>query len=719
MAGGKMDQEVASNLAAVLGKSGTPRIEALAEALLTKAGHPRADSRFISKAVRREYPDIEHALCEARDRFAALEARRIATETAAASLALLRLASAVLARYDAKLAERSALDFDRLIAKTGDLLQRSSSTAWVLYRLDSDLAHLLIDEAQDTSPAQWELITALTGEFFSGQGAGETPRTLFAVGDEKQSIYSFQGAEPKAFADHGRLFAESARGAEMRWEHASFTVSRRSAAAVLESVDLVFKGAAASGVTADGSAIRHDAHRIGEAGLVELWPPVKGEKREDAAAWAPVASEATADPCAILAKRIARQIRHWLDAREVLLSENRAATAGDILILVRKRKPFADQMVKALKEHAIPVAGADRMRLTEQLAVMDLMVLGDFLLLPEDDLALATLLKTPFFGFDDDDLFAIGYGRPGSLWQALEAKADLKPAYGEAVARLKDWQGAARRQAPFEFYTARLEADRLRAALLARLGPDAADAIGEFLNLALRYEASEPPTLQGFLHWVRLSDPEIIRDMEQDRDEVRVMTVHGAKGLEAPIVFLADTCAFKPVDGAVVPLAIPDAPRSSPKLPVWVLNGAARLEPIRAAREGLRTKEREEYHRLLYVAMTRARDRLYVAGFENGYGRSAGCWWDLIAAGLAGRLEMGEDAFGEPVQRLECPQALPCEAKPPAAAPSWDGEVPDWLRRGISEELVANIFNTPEIPDRAPVPENPTPPHRSTLRRLG
>ena len=308
----------------------------------------------------------------------------------------------------------------------------------MLYRLDADLAHLLVDEAQDTSPAQWQLIEALTAEFFSGDGADEKLRTLFAVGDEKQSIFGFQGAEPRAVVDYGRHFSARARAAGACWEEASFEVSRRSTAAVLESVDLVFQGQVAACLTADGGEIHHEVHRIGEAGLVEVWPPVKAESREAISAWEPFAEEAArADPCTLLAGRIAKQIRHWLDSGEILVSENRPVTAGDILILVRKRKPFADRMVKALKDQRIPVAGADRMRLTEQLAVMDLMVLGDFLLLPEDDLALATLLKTPFFGFDDDDLFAIGHGRAGSLWQALYAKVPLKASYADAAIRLE------------------------------------------------------------------------------------------------------------------------------------------------------------------------------------------------------------------------------------------------------------------------------------------
>jgi ATP-dependent helicase/nuclease subunit A len=381
---------------------------------------------------------------------------------------------------------------------------------------------------------------------------------------------------------------------------------------------------------------------------------------------------------------------------------------------VRKRKPLADRMVKALKEHGIAVAGADRMRLTQQLAVMDLMVLGDFLLLPEDDLALATLLKTPFFGFDDDDLFAIGYEREGSLWKALHARVTLKPAYGLALARLEGWRDAARRQSPFAFYAARLEEDGLRAALLARLGPDAADAITEFLSLALAYEQSEPPTLQGFLHWLRICDPEIKRDLEQERDEVRVMTVHGSKGLEAPIVFLADTCAFKAADNAIVPVALKNAPPEAPKLAVWALKAARRIEAVEAACEAIKTAEREEYHRLLYVGMTRARDRLYVGGFENGLGRAKGCWWDLIDAGLGSRLTEGKDALGMPVRRMECPQAVPCEAAPRTHAPRWDGAFPDWLRQAAREELAAGIINPSKLVASAPKSDAPADPKASS-----
>jgi ATP-dependent helicase/nuclease subunit A len=694
MSGGANDKKSAANFARVRGLTSIRRVKAMADAFLTKEGKPRANSSIMTNGLSNAHRGIADQLFDARDSFDTLETKRCAAETASATLALLRLADAVIARYDAALSARGALDFDSLIAKTGALLQRSAAAAWVLYRLDADLAHLLVDEAQDTSPAQWGLIKALTGEFFSGDGAADKPRTMFAVGDEKQSIYGFQGAEPKAFAAHGLHFAVHARAAEARWEHATFTFSRRSTTAVLESVDAVFAGAAADGLTAEGAPPRHEVFRVGEAGLVEIWPPVKAEKRDAASAWEPFAEEGgSVEPCVQLAERIARQIRHWLDNGEILASQNRLVTPGDILILVRKRKPFADCMVSALKQHGIPVAGADRMRLTEQLAVMDLMALGDFTLLPDDDLTLATLLKTPFFGFDDDDLFAIGWRRDGSLWQALHAKVTEKPAYGEAVARLQGWREAARMQGPFAFYAARLEEDRLRETLLAQLGPDAADALDEFLNLALAYEASETPTLQGFLHWLRISDPEIKRDMEQERDEVRVMTVHGAKGLEAGIVFLADTCAFKSGDTAVVTLGISGAPPESPGLPVWVLKGAKRIGAVEAACNAIKQAERDEYHRLLYVAMTRARDRLYVAGFETGNGRARECWYDLIERALAGTASAAQDSFGDAVRRIECPQAAPFSAAPAAIVHAQSLPAPDWLRRAAPGEAAVEIVN--------------------------
>ncbi|MEJ2124730.1 MAG: double-strand break repair helicase AddA [Alphaproteobacteria bacterium] len=673
-AGAKTDQNTSAALARARGAAGDVRIEAFTAAFLTAKGDPR--KRLFTKAIREAHPSLADALEAARDAFSALTVKLRATHIAIATAALLLLADAVMRRYD----EAS-----------------SDAGAWVLYRLDADLTHILVDEAQDTSPAQWALVNALTDEFFTGEGADERPRTLFAVGDEKQSIYSFQGAEPRRFAEAGRDFSGRARAAGDAWHQAPLTLSFRSTRAVLGAVDLVFAdptrtpGLSADAAAASAAKVRHDAHRAEDGGLVELWDPEIPDEHDSVSAWEPFAEEAGAPPPAVqLANRIARQIRHWLDVGEILVSKNRPVRAGDILILVKKRNPFAAPMVKALKDHGIPVAGADRLRLTEQLAVMDLMVLGDAVLLPQDDLSLATLLKSPAFTFTDDDLFAIGYDRPGTLWTALLTRADDGDARAaEAVSRLERWREEAANAKPFEFYMARLENDGLRNALISRLGPEAADAIAEFLNLALQYEASAAPTLQGFLHWLRISAPEIKRDMEQARDEVRIMTVHGAKGLEANIVFMADTCSTSAAKRGGLILLNAEFPLShGAQLPIWALPGAAQVPQIEAAHEAIQTTEREEYHRLLYVAMTRARDRLYVAGFEGKNGRNKGCWYDLVAEGLSEHLRTAEDAFGNRVQRMETPQlSAPAEAaKVELSAPDAISPLPDWISRPVRQE---------------------------------
>jgi ATP-dependent helicase/nuclease subunit A len=336
-------------------------------------------------------------------------------------------------------------------------------------------------------------------------------------------------------------------------------------------------------------------------------------------------------------------------------------------------------MVSALKSMRIPVAGADRMTLTSQLAVMDLMALGDALLLPEDDLTLAALLKSPIFGLSDDDLFTIGHGRTGSLWAALAEKAGKNSAYADAIGRLEAWRADAVRQKPFDFYMKRLECDGVRGQLLNRLGPDAADAIDEFVNLGLTYEQSETPTLQEFLHWLRIAEPQIKRDMDAGRDEVRVMTVHGSKGLEANIVFLADTCSARSASrGGLTELPRPPSPFGRTSLPVWALPGARLVPAIQQACDDEQQAEREEYRRLLYVAMTRARDRLYVTGFEGKSTRDKNCWYDLICDSLAGRLSEGKDHEGRPVLRMECSQDVPPKETAATIAAEMPGPLPVW-----------------------------------------
>ncbi|MEW5963103.1 MAG: double-strand break repair helicase AddA, partial [Pseudomonadota bacterium] len=646
------------------------RIEALRRALLTKEDQPRTDRSFITKAMRAEDPGLTERLGAARETFARGIAERRSIDAAEATTALLRLASAVMQRYTLVKARRAALDFDDLIAKTASLLNParheapSSAAQWVLYKLDGGLDHILVDESQDTSPAQWRIIEALAAEFYSGGSARELLRTLFAVGDEKQSIYSFQGAAPEEFAAKGRLFEAAAAEAGLSFRTVPLDLSFRTVTPVLDAVDRVFASPARTpGLTSDARPIRHAARRLGQAGLVEIWPTEAPLDQDAADAWRPLAERSDPSPVARLAERIADTISGWLTGGERLASEDRPITAGDILILLRRRRPFAPVMLAALKARGIAVAGADRMRLTEQPAVADLIALGDFLTLPEDDLALATVLKSPLFGLDDDDLLAIAHARKGTLWSALIGARDRDGRFRAAQETLKRWRAKADYAPPFEFLSGLVDREGMRAPLLQRLGAEAADAIDELLGLAMSYDEGAPPSLTGFLAWLRESEREVKRDMEHGRNEVRIMTVHGAKGLEAPIVILPDTCSVPTGNGQRANLLeIADArrPLGVPPPFVWSIKGASRLETMAAASAAALAREKEEYNRLLYVAMTRARDRLYVAGYEGKKGRAAGCWYDLVKEGLT----EGLTERVEPDGRRILTSAAPQEAEP-------------------------------------------------------
>jgi len=722
--GGPTDLELADQLTKAADATAPgPRIEALQRALLTQRLEPRNDARLVSNAVRSRYPTVYAELVRARDRFARLHRERQGLVTAEATAALLRIANSVNQHYSTIKSQRAVLDFDDLIRHSANLLAWSSAAQWVLYKLDGGLDHVLVDEAQDTSEPQWRVIEALAGEFFSGRGARETARTLFAVGDEKQSIYSFQGARPKMFAEAGERFAGQARLAGREWRQVPLTLSFRSVPPVLRAVDRVFADPRRTpGVSAGSHALRHEALRMGQGGLVEIWPTEPWTAADPAEPWSPLAESGSLPPANRLAQRIAATIAHWLRGGERLSCEDRPVRAGDILILVRKRRPFAGPMVAALKGQRIPVAGADRLDLTEQIAVMDLMALADFLTLPEDDLALAEALKSPLFGFDDDDLLALAQTRAGPLWASLlEAAVSRGGRFADAAATLKRWRALADLAPPYELFAGVLDRDGGRRRLLERLGSEAADPLTEFLSLALEYEEVRPASLAGFLDWLRSGGREIKRDMEHGCDEVRVLTVHGAKGLEAPIVFLPDTCSGSASrrPSPLVALGNGRWPKGPPPL-VWQVKGAARLPAIKAARTAAANEEAEEDNRLLYVAMTRARDRLYVAGFEGARGRSTGCWYDKIEQGLADVLEQAVGADGRPVRRLEDRQTAEPELRGAADAPPPSPvEPPEWARRPAPAEPLLAV---PIAPSRlAPLDFDqqgePVDPHAGTRWR--
>ena len=485
------------------------RVQALLDAFFIEGGEgkPRGGEKgqLTTNRLREKLPALEDALRREQDRLIVLRERRRACLTLERSGALFAVAKSILTTFARMKAERSALDFDDQIARALALVTRSSA-AWVLHKLDYGLDHLLLDEAQDTSAAQWSILAALSAEFFAGAGARSESRTVFAVGDEKQSIFSFQGAAPEKFAEMKRAFEKRCRDAERPFDEVPLTFSFRSSPTILEAVDKTFQSELAwRGVAAAGEPPpKHHAIRRDWKGLVELWPPIAPSPAPEPEDWRmPLDEPSQDDPAVTLARRIAEVIKDWLSAhsRERIIDastgELRRIRASDVLILVRKRNAFFEAMIRALKAARAPVAGADRLKLNDHIAVMDLIAAGRAALLPEDDLTLACVLKSPLIGLEEDALFKLAAERSGPLADALAASND-----GSAVAaarRLAIWRAWAKALSPFAFYARLLGEDGGRLALIGRLGHEAADPIDEFLTLALTHEQREAPSLHNFL----------------------------------------------------------------------------------------------------------------------------------------------------------------------------------------------------------------------------
>jgi ATP-dependent helicase/nuclease subunit A len=635
MLGGKTDQRHGKVIADWIDNDKARRdmFSAYASAFLTAQGSRRV--RLIHMdALDHANDDAELVLAEEASRLEVIETRLKAAQTASDTMALLRLGYALVSAYGTEKRSRALLDYDDLITLARQLLSRPGIAPWILYKLDGGLDHILVDEAQDTNEDQWQVIAALTDEFFVGQGAREGRRTIFAVGDAKQSIYSFQHADPQLFSQWRAHFGSRVGAAGEVWRALELVHSYRSTPPILSLVDEVFRSEEArAGLVFDGVDVDHIPHRVGQAGLVQLWPADIPDDTEEPGIWEPpVFQQHEVTSGVRLAQRIAGTIADWLRRGEILESRARPIQPGDVMILVQRRAGFIDEMVRALKQQKIPVAGTDRMILTEQLPVKDLISLGRFASLPDDDLALAEVLKSPLFGLDDDDLFNIAWDRGDqSLWEVFLERCHLAPAYDAAARTLEEFRDAADRTAPYEFFAAVLGTARGRRKLAGRLGPEANDPIDEFLSLCLQYERLHAPTLEGFLHWVETAETEIKRDLELGKNEVRVLTVHGAKGLQAPIVFLPDTCRTAHDSNRIRWI---QEGSGAQLFPLWPARREREGERAFKARNADKIIQEQESRRLLYVALTRAEDRLYIGGFEGTSGRPANCWYDLIAGAM-------------------------------------------------------------------------------------
>ncbi len=709
--GSANDRSVAASLLrAAQASDDEERLAAYLEAFFTDKGEgkPRGGQqrKLVTNTLAKRLPNLPQRLSDEQERLIALRDRLRGAEALERSLALVDVAQAVLTEYGRLKGERGLLDFDDLIARTLLLLERADA-AWVLYKLDAGVDHILVDEAQDTSEPQWAILMRLCEEFLSGAGARGRRRTFFAVGDDKQSIFSFQGAAPKMFSSIRRELERRHRDAELGFDWVRLALSFRSAPRVLEGVDRVFAAETAwRGLTGDEEKPPpHGAFHADLPGMIEIWEPIAAAKSPEREDWRmPLDASASADPPVELARRIAEVVKGWLapDSPERVRDADtlapRRIAAGDVMILVRSRGAFFEAMIRALKEARVKTAGADRLTLRDSIAVMDLIAVGRSALLPDDDLTLAAALKSPLAGLDDEALIALAARRAGSLAQALAKNAE--PRFAAARRRVEAWRRRAVDHTPYLFYARLIGEDGGRRALLARLGPEAADAIDEFMALALAHERKAAPSLNAFLAEVEATDFAIKRDMEDEGDSVRVMTVHAAKGLEAPIVFLPDTCSAPHARNDAKLLDLGDDGAGDPPLFVWATKRGDDSAPLAAARQRAREAAAGEHRRLLYVAMTRAAQRLVVAGYEGVRARPQDNWFDLVRSGLGDALTPAPAPWGGEATILRLGETWGGQAVAAAPLPARSEEAPTWLAKRAAHETAA----APLSPSRAVAP---------------
>ncbi|NOX39811.1 MAG: double-strand break repair helicase AddA [Alphaproteobacteria bacterium] len=645
-------------------------LERLFAALLLKTGENAGLPKYASVPTKKAGEALGELLVEFHQfmgRVGVAKASLMALGAAQKTSALHQFARAFLPEYERRKLQQGWLDFDDLIFRARALLTDSTMAQWVLFKLDGGIDHILVDEAQDTSPAQWSVIARLAEEFSTGETAREVDRTLFVVGDEKQSIYSFQGADPAEFDRMRSHFARHLAAVNKPLNSSELKYSFRSSSAILRMVDVVINSAGHANLSFE---VEHNAFYPDLPGRVDLWPfREKSETAEKPAWFDPVDMLQPDDPVQILAAEIADGIKLILESGEHLPTKegSRAIIAGDFLILVQQRSELFHTIIKELKDHSLPVAGADRLKIGGELAVRDLSALLSFMATPEDDLSLAAALRSPLFRLEEGELFTLAQGRKGYLWQSLRARQQQ---FGEAFDMLNDMLNHADFHRPYELLERILTHHRGREYLIARLGAEAEDGIDALLTQALQYEQSEAPSLTGFLGWMASDESDIKRQMDTNATEIRVMTVHGAKGLESPIVILPDTAKRRAP-------TTPDVLMAEDGLAVWTTKKPDAPAGMRALMEARQEFQQQERMRVLYVAMTRAESWLIICGAGNK-GECGQSWYSIAEGGLETTGAAPCDFHGREILRFEQHDWHQAQASNADLPEKTQVDLPDW-----------------------------------------
>ncbi|MFT6071580.1 MAG: ATP-dependent helicase/nuclease subunit A [Alphaproteobacteria bacterium] len=596
-------------------------------------------SRFITKKIQDHYPDHADYVYALYDKFSEVLTHHnglaIYNMTHNISLILIEVHQYV----DKLKQEQSACDFDDIIIRCRDLITNPEVSEWILWKFDGGIDHIFVDEAQDTSPEQWDIVRALSQAFFKADKPQKNHCTIFAVGDEKQSIYGFQGAAPEKMSQNAQFFADAAHQSQAQWQMESLRGSFRSSPAIMQLVDSVFQNEAASGVLfGDNDKVEHYAVANKGPGYVQIMPPVIPPDHDTQNAWeSPLDAPSETTAAAINAQNIALKIQELLQSPQLLPSTGRPAEPKDIMILLQSRDATMRHLMRSFKRLDIPVSGLDRINLLTEVAILDLLAVIDFVLYPDDDLTLAQILRSPLCHISEDDLFYLAHNREGKLWQSLGVHHGESAHFTTAYEFLKGVIKCAEHASPYDFLNYILENTQGRKKFIARLGADCIDALDEILNKALDFVNNHTPSLQKFVHLIRNSDGSEKREMDSNSNQIQMMTIHGSKGLESPIIFLPNCCDMPRTNADLYKRFV-----ITPDFIPMVLKEGGAHQAAQDQKEFLKKKDEDENRRLLYVALTRAKDWLFISGklrktraSENRtYKIPENSWYDYIVKGL-------------------------------------------------------------------------------------
>jgi ATP-dependent helicase/nuclease subunit A len=541
---------------------------------------------------------------------------------AKANVAFFSVASEIIQKFIELKALNHCLDFNDVITITATLLDDMD---WVIYKIDGNVDHILIDEAQDTSPEQWEIIRKISDEFFANY---QSNRTLCVVGDEKQSIYSFQGANVKLFSKMRAYFKNRSTICGQKFHEILLNESYRTTGGILSFVDDVFAGVF--------PGIKHLSRRDARSGVVEVVDLFEDDPQEETAFWETDDSEKQSAGRK-LSLYVSEFIKNAIEKRGLVESKQRAARASDFLILFQRRDvETMENIITVLREAGIRATGIDRVLLKDQLIVEDLIAFAEFSVFQRDDLMCARCLKSPLVGMTEEDLMRCCLDRrEEKLWNYLQNNEELYQKY--SLNRLQNYMDSAFQLSAYDFFTNALM-DGVEEKFLRRLGTGCLDILHEFLDVVMLYEKENTPSLPSFLHWFKSFEHEIKRESFSEEDAVRLMTVHASKGLQAPFVLVADAHFFQTKGEKFL--------ETEEGVLLWNFGSDARTEKIAPLHENNLLSDLEESQRLLYVALTRAEDAVCVLGQRRTNALNDKCWYNFIQSGLDKGKFTQVNAFG-------------------------------------------------------------------------